>query len=669
MDDNEKSSAELFAELKQMEAELAEANEVLKPIQDEIAAVNLEEKRAMEAYQAAISAARLKKRELDQKGFDYQVKVNALKSHMEMERRKAEEKARQEQAALAEQARQDELALLNERWDKLTAAAHWREWAKDHQISGGHTLTENRKVILADPMGLGKTLTSIIAADMAEAATRLTNEKFPFLGEEKQVYDYSTGEYQTKIVDAVTRPVGKRILYFCPSSLLRNVEKEFRMWSKHRSVTYIGGMSKAERQFALNFVIKNQPEFVVIINYEAWRKDLALLDELIGLNPDTVIIDEAHNVKNMKTSGYRGIRKILDEAQPEYVIPMTGTPILNRPQELFSLLTLVNPKEFHTENDFLYRYCEQDMQGYWKFQSGGLDRIEKKIRKNFLRRTRQQAGIQLPEKTVISHDLTVDEDLYPNQARVRKQMRETATIMIDEAEGKAIAATAMIAMFTRLRQVETWPAGIKIETKGKIGGKTVVIDTMQVDVEESQKVDYVIGKGPDEQGVWTGLIPEVIEDERVVVFSQFKAPLREIKRRIEQAGYRACIMDGDTPVAERELISTDFDARYTSDRSQSKYDVVLCNYRVGGVGLNLTAATQMVILDEEWNPGKRDQAYDRIHRIGQENAVTIHVIRDKNTIDDWLAGLMEFKEGVVDGFNNTMVGAADFKNALESGLI
>lgn len=646
------------AEMEKVKAELEQAKAAIAPVESEYSEFQNAEKEAYAAYQLQIAAIREKKAVIDQSRFEFQSKINqaqATAAQLQRTLQRAEDEKKLKEARAEREA---ELLLLNERWDKLTLSARWREWAKDHQIEAGHFLTENRCVILADPMGLGKTLSAIITTDMVEAATRQTSEEFPFLGEEKQVYSYENKGYITQIVNQVKRPVGKRILYFCPASLIRNVEKEYRMWAGHRNVTYVGGMTKAERTFVFENVLDVTADYVLICNYEAWRKDLNLINQMVDLDPDTVILDEAHNLKNMKTSAYKGIRKLLDEAKPEYIIPMTGTPILNRPQELFTLLNLVNQEEFYRENDFLLTYCEQNDAGFWKFQEGGIDRIAKRIRKNFIRRTKDQAGIDLPPQTVINHDLVLDTEAYPEQAKVRKQMKEYATIMIDEAEGKAIAAAAMIAVFTRLRQIETWPAGICIKDKfGNI--------KMQVDVEESQKVDYVISKEPDENGNYQGLIPEAIDDERIVLFSQFKAPLQEIKKRVELAGYRAVVLDGSVDATERELISNDFDARYTSNRKDSKYDVVLCNYRVGGVGLNFTAATQLIVLDEEWNPGKRDQAYGRIDRIGQENPTTVHVIRNQKTIDDWLASIMANKESLVDGFDQGMVSMQEFKDFLD----
>lgn len=729
----------------QMQQQLEELKEMLAPIDEAATELNAEYYVLQENYRKSLDALNKKRHDLDEKKYEATKAINQqtsviqaiqnkiaeweLAQQAEAEAKIAAEKAAQE---LAEQ--QAANKALKERWDLLTIKAPWREWAKDHQIDGAHFITENRNVIVADPMGLGKTLTAIAATDMVYAASEHASVEEPWLGEEQEIwvpaktvwtekgimaflhgelpesYDavrrlslknqsatdpqtmlkevgqqvsgylpfdarkkFETegwtenieGHNEKKIINTIQRPVGRRILYLCPSSLQRNVLQEWRMWASHRNVIFIGGMSKAERAFALDMLEQTKPDNLVLIcNYEAWRRDWALVERFTDMHFDTLIIDEAHNAKERKTNVNKGITHILDNARPEYVIPMTGTPVLNRPQELFTLLHMVDPVRFHTENSFLFSYCEQDEMGFWKFRPGGLEQLAKMISKNFLRRTKDQAGIQLPEKTIILHEIEVDEDAYPGQAKARKQMRDFATIMMQNSTkgGKALAATVKIAVITRLRQIETWPAGIVAKDP-----KTKEI-TFQLDVEESQKIDYIIRQSED--GLWDGIIPEAISDERIVLFSQFKAPIREIKRRVELSGYRAVILDGDTPQEERNLITRDFDTRHTPDRGSSKWDIVLCNYRAGGVGLNFTAASQLIVLDEAWNPGNRDQAYGRIDRIGQTKAMTIHVVRNSPTIDDWLGNIMDNKEALVDGFEKATTSALDdFQSAFESGLI
>jgi SNF2 family DNA or RNA helicase len=471
----------------------------------------------------------------------------------------------------------------------------------------------------------------------------------------------------------VTQPAGHKILYFCPATMLGNVEREFKRWAPHRTTVVLGGKPKALRKFLIETMLEH-PEYVIICNYEAWRKDKSLIEDLIDIQFDTCIIDEAHNVKDRKSNAYRGIREILDRSSIPFILPMTGTPILNRPQEFYTLLTLVDSFHFpntpYGERMFLRDYCIQDENGKWGFQHGGVERLFKKFSNLFLRRTREQAGIVLPPKTVIVHDLEVDTAKYPKQAYAREQMRKWGSIMLDPDNKKALSALAEIAVYTRLRQIETWPAAISVKDEDG----NVVLE-LGDEYAESQKVDELIHWENGEFNSWEGLIPEVCynpaskDGERCVVFSQFKAPLEVLRERLVSAGYRVAMMVGGVSDEMRNEIMVDFDAKETTN-GEHKYDIVLCHYKVGGVGMNLTNATQMFILDEEWNPGKRDQAYDRIHRMGQEKPVTIHVLRDAGTIDVWLANLIDGKEAMVNGFHETAdVMAQAAYDALKSGLI
>lgn len=740
------------AKLDALQAAIVAENAKVMPLADEIEELSKEEQEALRivnALRQKRNAATMAKHEAERKKRELEYEAERIKRAIADAKRKAEEEAA---AAKAAENAAMQYAELDKRFDNGTAGAPWREWAKDHQLFAGKTIARNRRVILADAMGLGKTLSSVIVADMAHAVTKDVNPDFPLLGEEKQIYvpekivwtqkaydaglkrewpfnedDVNPGplasslvkvdavgnpfddpimrvgtsglkvgsqigylaydlkmrllnegyiekteaRYENKIVNSITRPVGRKVLYFCPAPLLRNVLEEWRRWSPHRSVTYIGNMSKAERQFALSFLPKLD-EYVIIVNFEAWRRDLAMLDELINCHFDTVIIDEAHNIKDMKSQAYKGVEKVIEGCNPEYVIPMTGTPLLNRPQEFFTLLHIINPTKWFNEKDFLLNYCEEyyplDIDGNqqftnpkWKFRENGWEALLKQIDKNYMRRTKEDAGIILPEKVVIYHDIEVDPENYPLQAKARKDMKEFATLIVDSKKGAVLQATVMIALITRLRQIETWPAGIR-----SVHAETGAI--IELDIEESQKIDYTI-RWDEDSKEWDGLIPQHIEDERMVVFSQFKAPLHELKRRIELMGKKAVIIDGDTPQSVRDDARLDFDRRHTPNRADAKWDIALCNYKAAGVGLNLTAATNMVVLDSEWNPGKRDQAFDRLHRIGQTENVTINVLSVKGTIDSWLDQMMKDKEKVTTGAEATFIGGNDLINAIESGLI
>jgi SNF2 family DNA or RNA helicase len=656
----------LKAQMEQMQAMMQEFTAQITPYEVLDSSLEAAAKDAYNEYLARVNKINAERQEIKQKVYEFQRDKNKLQwelNQLAQKQAKLEEEERKKKQAEEEAKKWAEEV---ERWERLTMGAPWREWAKDHQLEAGTELTWNRRVILADTMGLGKTLSSIIALDKIQAATTHASPESPFGGEDKQVFDYDTREYITKRVGGVEKPCGKKVLYFCPATMVGNVEREFKRWTKHRTVLNLGGIPKAERNFALQLA-QMHPEYTVILNYEAWRKDFNLLKMLSDCEFDTVIIDEAHNIKNRSSAAYRGVKHVVDNTSAPFVFPMTGTPILNRPQELFSILTLINPKDFHNERIFLQNYCQQNMDNKWVFQPGGMDRLGRRIRKNFLRRTKEQAGIILPERTINVHDIQVDEENWPRQAEVRKQMRDHAMIVLDPDKGTAINAAIRLVEYTRLRQIETWPAGIVVKEtdKSKDSYGEVIL---KVDVEESQKIDYLIRWDADSQE-WEGLIPEVIQDERAIVFSQFIPPLDELGDRCRRMGIRPAFLRGGMTNEQKDEVLMDFDNTYTPNRKDAKYDIVLAHYKAGGEGANLTAATQMFILDEQWNPGKRDQAYDRFHRMGQDKPVTIHVLRDNPSIDNWLAGIIAQKESVVDEFITGMDHVKEFYEAMKSGLI
>jgi SNF2 family DNA or RNA helicase len=100
------------------------------------------------------------------------------------------------------------------------------------------------------------------------------------------------------------------------------------------------------------------------------------------------------------------------------------------------------------------------------------------------------------------------------------------------------------------------------------------------------------------------------------------------------------VYDGDTPQSLREAIRADFG---TADASHPRWDVVLCNYRSAGEGLNLVAATQAIVLDKDWSPGRNKQAWARLDRIGQTQATAVHIPTILNTVDVWMDKLNDFK--------------------------
>lgn len=578
--------------------------------------------------------------------------IRSLEERKKFLARKAENEARQK--ALLENyfALQQELEAIKDKF-------FWSDLIKKHQVDGAEFIALKKRVILADVMGLGKTLTAISALDFIKEITKDASPDEYFVTDPMDLFP-------------VQGPAGRKVLYLSSAELSWGVWDEFRKWAPHRNVVFLTGLSKVQRRVMIDNLKHMADEYVVIINYEAWRKDMSILPLISELEFDTVIADESHKLKEgEKNIGYRGTASIMSSTPSPYRILLTGTPVLNKPQELFPQLAILNPNMFYSERQFLLEYCVQveDSNGKvrWTFRPGGLDALYKKVGNIILRRTKHDAGIELPPNTIIHHDIEIDEELYSEQARARNEMRKWGSIALDPEnyEKGYISAAAQIAVLTRLRQIEVWPAGIQIKDPFD---KNII--RVELNVTESQKIDYILSNTFYHEGTLmppVGLATEALTDERLIIFSQFVEPLRELHRRFTAYGYRPALFIGDATREHKELVKRDFDISKTRPE-EAKFDVVLANYKVGGEGVNLTGASQMVILDEEWNPGKRDQAYGRMERIGQELPMTTHVIRTQGTVDTWLRDLITFKEGVVGGFEETFAQNATF-NALKEGKI
>lgn len=599
------------------------------------------------------------------------------RKEIEAKRDAAKKRAKDDEAALirakrqlqtfqSEKAIQEKLNREAAEFDKITQHYQWREFAFSHQIEGARRLASAKRGILGDKRGLGKSLTSLIWADMVGA---------------------------------------KKVLVFAPKDVLHNFKREIEHWTPHRHVAVIGGMPKGQRAFFLK-ILKSQEQWLLLCNYEAWRRDTELVTILQELKADTVIVDEAHNIKEQKTNAYQGIKDIIyannqcnvcggnveyythqvtgtrrqrcksclnepvefgDFCSVKNVLPMTGTAILNKPQDMWPLLYLVDRVLFPSENAFLQDYCETDLYtGHWKFKSGGEKRLISRLGSRYVKRDKNSAGVQFKKQQRVEHYIDFDKALYPDQWRVMQEIKNFGAIRM--AEDVKLDIIGILPDILRRRQAITWPAGIKIwekvEDEYGVLRKTGRV-LYEAPVTESIKMDKCMD-----------IALEIIEEEedRLVVFSQFKEALKELERRFNKKGISVIRYDGDTTDAKAQEAQLDFDgktaanhawdtecnpecknwdAQLTTTCNGYRYQVIVAHYKKGGVGLNLNAARQMIILDREWNPGKEDQAFGRIDRLDNTQDSIVHTIHVEGTIDEFMDSLIDEKSKVIDGFDTT----------------
>jgi len=662
----EKSSSEIAADLVKFKQEMEALRELIQPFLDK-----------KNEIQGEIKDHRQEIERLNALSLSIDMKVKDSKEKMKSLEFDLSRKSRELTAAQQRDAIREEFEASKSEFERITAGAPWREFAFDHQIKGAMHLAAARRGILGDKPGLGKSLTSIIWADMLKS---------------------------------------ERIIVVLPKDTMSNFKRELEHWAPHRSVFPIGGEKKSTRNIMLN-MLKSMPNFVALFNYDAWRRDADLLDDIIALKADTIIVDEAHNMKNFSTLRARGIRKIaltanacfncgadvkiasvqgsswkttyecinadcktqsenaFDFCSIKNVMPMTGTTIVNKPQDLFPMLNLVDPVTFPSEIAFLKDFCYKDSySNKWKFTYGGQERLIKKLQTQFLVRTRKDAGIILPPQDVQVHEIEFDHEKYPEQSKVLSNLNTYAQIAIDDESAYGILY--IIELILRKRQALVWPDSIQIKNPRT---KEVLY---KVSAHESIKVDTVIHYDEESQE-WSGLIPDLVgweddasaEDmlnngERIVVFSQFISPQEEILRRCREAGIAAVLFNGSTPDHIREDIKIDIDKNYAYlNGRKPKYQVILAHYQVGGVGLNMTDLSQMIILDNPWNPAGEEQAYNRIDRIGQTKETTVHVLEVQNSIDSWMRSVIEDKRDMIQGFEKEQSVAQAFIEAMRNGEI
>jgi SNF2 family DNA or RNA helicase len=606
-------------ELARIEAEEAELDAQILALREQIRTINEKKHRVTEPkweIQTNLRKTRRRKVEIEQ-----QVRV--------------EEEAERVERELFESLRS---------FDEVSKDAIWRtgnrfgDKALKHQVDGAYLLASARRAILADSMGVGKTLTSIATLDLIGA---------------------------------------RKILIICPGEVMSGFAEELGKWT-NRPVVIFGRQPKAQIRAMTNVLRLTKQDHVAIINYEAWARDRALLIELESLCYDTVICDEAHRIKETDTAAYKGVEKITmsknychlcdswhqicphtgaAERSVKNVFLLTGTPILNRPQEIYSLLHILRPQDFDTKAAFMRNYCEVDSYtGKVGFRPGGMAMLAARLKGMYLRRTRETAGIKLPQQHIQIHAVELDEVSDADQIELLDQLARHAQVEIEA--GRSVGFMNQLTLLMRQRQAATWAGGMKIKVPrmDEFGMPVMepVLDEWEDVIGYEQAFDiYEIPEKYHKSAKMDAamdLLEELVQDgQRVVVFSQFKEALYELQRRcVANGGINSIEYHGDTPPAIRDEVKRNFDR---SNHEESKWDAVLCHYKTGGVGLTLTAATQMIILDEEWNPGMNDQAYGRLDRIGQTEETTVHIFQTVETVDEWMSALNKEKRGLIGEFD------------------
>jgi SNF2 family DNA or RNA helicase len=397
----------------------------------------------------------------------------------------------------------------------------------------------------------------------------------------------------------------RKLLVVAPNGILHVWKHEFEKFAAfpHRVVMLTGTTGKRKSSIS-QLGCADDILTVGIINYEsAWR----LVDEIKAWNPDMVICDESQKIKNGQTKQSKGLHEIGDAAK--YRMILTGTPVTQSPLDFWSQYRFLDPRVFG-QKFYPFRNRYAIMGGYQNKQVVGYqNEIELASKAHGIAyRVTKQECLDLPDEV----DQIVYACLDPTAKKTYLEMEHK---MFTEIEGKDVNASIVLTKLLKLQQI----------TGGYVhsdDGTVVTVSSAKLDAFRDLVESYPNGK-------------------KLVVFANFRAEIEGIVNVVKDLKRSVAVFTGDTPMADREKINTDF-------QTQPDPEVLVLQAQTGGRGITLTAADTIIFYSLNFSLENYEQAKARIHRIGQTKKVTyVHLIT-KDTVDETVMYALKNKKSVAD---------------------
>ncbi len=390
-------------------------------------------------------------------------------------------------------------------------------------------------------------------------------------------------------------------LIVLPRSLLYNWKTELKRFAPDLTVhTYYGAQRDLEEA---------EKSRIILTTYALVRNDI----EALQLRDFAyIVLDEAQAIRNSSSRISRAVMLL----KGEHRLALSGTPVENRLSEVYSLFRFLNPALLGTESAFNREFASP-------IQKNGdetaLRILSGRIAPFTLRRLKQQVAAELPEKS----EQTLFVEMEGEQLRLYEERRRFYEKVIKEkiaVEGVEKSRFLILQGLLELRQLASVPES---KTDGEVA---------------SAKWDALL----DHLGEVTA------EGHRCLIFTNFLGSVEIMERKLEEAGIPWLTMTGATR-NRAELVEAFQDSR--------EYKVFLMTLKTGGVGLNLTGADYVYILDPWWNRGAEQQAIDRTHRIGQKNNVFCYRLISRGTIEEKMLELQAKKTELVSALISSDSGA------------
>jgi superfamily II DNA or RNA helicase len=491
---------------------------------------------------------------------------------------------RERQLVLVDEAVREHLELLQDREE----VAQQKEWFLDqvkrgrrtfdvlstklypYQEQGAMHLAFGRRAMLADDMGLGKTVQAIAAAALLKDL----------------------------------RDIQKAVI-ICPASLKSQWAREIRRFTSLSVTVVEGGLLERRKLY-------NDPAFFKIINYELVRHDLP---ELLKLRPDLIILDEAQRIKNWRTKTAQMVKSL----PSRYAFVLTGTPLENRIDELYSIFQFLDPRilgPLWHFNDRFYELEQRDNGSYKVLGYKNLDELRQIVAPYSLRRTRGEVLKDLPSRT----DNNFFVEMTEPQWQAYNEYKEHLAKLISIAHRRPLTPKEREILMLCL-------------IKMRLICNALALHDKELSPKERERTGPKLGE-----------LGEILAEEiasnghKAVVFSQWANMLALAEPIIQRVGLGYVKLTGDVPSSKRgDLIQKFFDDPACR---------VFLSTDAGGVGLNLQAASLVINLDLPWNPAVLEQRIARAHRHGQQHSVQVINLIAKGTIEERMLDTLAAKRDV-----------------------
>ena len=466
---------------------------------------------------------------------------------------------------------------------------------RPYQTDGYHFLaylTANRfGGVLADDMGLGKTVQTLAwlawLRETGEQMSKDGNQRTKDKGQKSEAAGSSSTDLRPSTSDLFPS------LVVCPKSVTDN-------WRSEAERFYPGLRVRIWRGEPADELPAARENFdLIVINYAQLR---FLSPAIANVQWQTAILDEAQYIKNPDSQTAQAARAL----KADHRLALTGTPIENRLLDLWSILSFAMPGALGNRAHFLRRFNAQE-------DPLARRRLAARVRPFLLRRTKNQVAKDLPDR--------VEEDLLcemegEQKTLYRAELKRARQIILGLKSNKQLNDERfnVLTSLLRLRQICCHPALVDGKLREAESAKLVALEDL--------------------------LEPLMEEGHKVLAFSQFVTMLDLLRETVKQREWPHYYLAGDTE--NRGELVQEF-------QSAKGGAVFLISLKAGGFGLNLTAASYVVLFDPWWNPAVENQAIDRTHRIGQTSKVMAYRLLMKDSIEQKIRALQKQKATLMEG--------------------